>query len=334
MRLFVSYARVDMPLCKQIAERLEDVHEVWYDKRLFAGQNWWNEIKNRLDWCDGFVFLLSPEAIASEYCQEELRIAQQSNKHIFPVLIQARTPIPSNLSHIHYADLSQGMENIYVLLNAITVAERSEPQSTPPQKSYPKSDYKVSSVSEEISEARGGGRVEFRKVIVTDRGLRATHSTAEQFFISAGYKPKTQGSLSFERGSAVSAWTGSTDPKKVLKAQAHVEVSMSSDGRTQAIVYIGVDTILGQVWMNVDSEFFKAEIGDLESTIRSGHIQLTNSSRMSRKAQQLGCLIGLLFVVLPFILLVLVGLLFENAGLAIFAFLSGWPLSYFIAKVL
>ena len=47
MRLFVSYARVDKPYCQQVVDLL-DVHEVWYDHRLHAGQRWWDEILRRL----------------------------------------------------------------------------------------------------------------------------------------------------------------------------------------------------------------------------------------------------------------------------------------------
>ena len=123
MKLFISYARVDKPLCKQVVAELEDVHEVWYDKRLHAGQDWWDEIQERLGWCEGFVYLLSPESVKSEYCQKEYAIAASAGKHIFPVLIQARTQIPAELSHIQYADLSEGMEDIITLIKALSVAE-------------------------------------------------------------------------------------------------------------------------------------------------------------------------------------------------------------------
>jgi hypothetical protein len=128
VKLFVSYARVDKPLCKQIVDRLSGVHDVWYDQRLYAGQDWWEEIQNRLRWCEGFIYLLSPESVNSEYCQREYNIAAQAAKHIFPVLIQTRTEIPESLKHIQYADLSGGMEDLYVLLNAITIAERRGPR--------------------------------------------------------------------------------------------------------------------------------------------------------------------------------------------------------------
>lgn len=125
MRLFISYASVDKWICELIVNIL-DSHEIWYDRRLQAGQVWWDEILRRLDWCEGFVYLLSPESVKSEYCQKEFEVAQAAGKHLFPVLIQARTPIPNALNHIHYADLSSGLnhESTKVLLDAILVAER------------------------------------------------------------------------------------------------------------------------------------------------------------------------------------------------------------------
>ncbi|MEO0597559.1 MAG: SUMF1/EgtB/PvdO family nonheme iron enzyme, partial [Chloroflexota bacterium] len=131
MKLFISYARVDKPLCKQIVSQLDAVHDVWYDRRLHAGMDWWAEIQAKLDWCEGFVYLMSPESVASEYCQKEFAIATEAGKHIFPVLIQARTKIPESLSHIHYANLSEGMEDIITLLNAITLAERRQRKPVP-----------------------------------------------------------------------------------------------------------------------------------------------------------------------------------------------------------
>ena len=131
MKLFVSYARVDKPLCKQIVHQLEAVHEVWYDRRLHAGQLWWDTIQEKLEWCEGFVYLLSPESVESEYCQKEYAIATNAGKHIFPVLIQARTVVPDSLKQIHYADLSDGMEDMITLMNALTIAERQQARKQP-----------------------------------------------------------------------------------------------------------------------------------------------------------------------------------------------------------
>lgn len=125
MKLFISYARVDKPYCTQIIDAL-DVHDVWYDQRLHAGQQWWEEIQLRVRWCDGLVYLLSPDSVKSEYCQKELQIARSLGKHIFPVLIHASTSIPDFLAHIQYADLSRGLtvDAMKQLLNSIYIGER------------------------------------------------------------------------------------------------------------------------------------------------------------------------------------------------------------------
>ncbi len=126
MRLFISYARVDKPYCIQIVNML-DVHDIWYDQRLYASQNWWKEILSRLDWCEGFVYLLSPDSVQSDYCRREFEIARSLGRHIFPVLIHPDTQIPEALRELHYVDLSQGVtpEAVKALLDGIYKAESS-----------------------------------------------------------------------------------------------------------------------------------------------------------------------------------------------------------------
>jgi formylglycine-generating enzyme required for sulfatase activity len=110
----------------QILDTL-DIHETWYDQRLYAGQQWWTEILRRLDWCEGFVYLLSPDSVASEYCQKEFDLAQKSGRHLFPVLIQNDTLVPELLRHVQYVDLVNGLtpDSVKSLLNSIHLAERN-----------------------------------------------------------------------------------------------------------------------------------------------------------------------------------------------------------------
>lgn len=126
MRLFISYARVDKRYCEQIIDLL-DMHEVWYDKRLFAGQRWWDEIQLQIEQCEGFVYLLSPDSIASEYCRKEFQVARELGKHIFPVLIHPRASVPDFLREYQTADLSHELDATAVktLLSAVFQAERT-----------------------------------------------------------------------------------------------------------------------------------------------------------------------------------------------------------------
>ena len=127
MRIFVSYARVDKPYCIRIIETLH-AHDVWYDQRLYAGQDWWKEILRRLDWCEVFIYLLSPDSIASLYCRRELEIARRLKRHIIPVLINRDTVLPEKMKGWQYVDLSENLtvENVTKLLNSILHAERQK----------------------------------------------------------------------------------------------------------------------------------------------------------------------------------------------------------------
>jgi formylglycine-generating enzyme required for sulfatase activity len=134
----LSYARVDKPYCVQIAGVLK-IHEVWLDDRLYAGQRWWQEIMRRLEWCEGFLYLLSHDSIQSQYCRREFELAREKGKHIFPVLIQPDVVLPDELLDMQYADLSGGLtgEGVSVLLNAIHLAERATTAATNQQTHVP-----------------------------------------------------------------------------------------------------------------------------------------------------------------------------------------------------
>ena len=125
MKIFVCYARVDKPYCIRIIETLQ-AHELWYDQRLYAGQDWWKEILRRLDWCDAFIYLLSPDSVASLYCRRELEIALRLKRDIIPVLINRETVLPENMKDWQYIDLSDNLtvENVSQLLSAILLVER------------------------------------------------------------------------------------------------------------------------------------------------------------------------------------------------------------------
>lgn len=132
MKIFVSYARVDKPYCIRIIETLH-AHDVWYDQRLYAGQDWWKEILRRLDWCEVFIYLLSPDSVASLYCRRELEIALRLKRDVIPVLINRETVLPENMTEWQYVDLCDNLtvENIAQLLNAILLVERQRNAKAP-----------------------------------------------------------------------------------------------------------------------------------------------------------------------------------------------------------
>lgn len=133
MKVFVSYARADKPYCIRIIETLH-AHDVWYDQRLYAGQDWWQEILRRLEWCEVFLYLLSPDSVTSQYCRRELELALRLKRDIIPVMITGNTALPENMRDRQYVDLSDNLtvENVSQLLNAILMVERQQTSAAPP----------------------------------------------------------------------------------------------------------------------------------------------------------------------------------------------------------
>ena len=126
MKLFVSYARVDKPYCVQIVSAI-GAHDIWYDQRLYAGSNWWHEIYRRLEWCEGFLWLLSPDSLRSTACRREFNLALSLGRVIFPLLIHPEVEVPEALRHIHHIDFSRGLEQeaLGTLLRSFQAAEAS-----------------------------------------------------------------------------------------------------------------------------------------------------------------------------------------------------------------
>ncbi len=176
MKLFVSYARVDKPYCVQIVRALTG-HDIWYDQRLYAGTNWWHEIYRRLEWCEGFLWLLSPESVRSTACLREFNLALSLGRIVIPLLIHPETEVPQALKDIHHVDFSRGLQQdaLDTLLRSIEAAEHKVIQ---PPASGPRSvdidDAPVKDLEQSIGEAtRAMQQGQFDEAVYLLRRARA-----------------------------------------------------------------------------------------------------------------------------------------------------------------
>ena len=89
-RVFISYARQNRPDVDQLAEHLDALGcEVWIDKSLHGGQDWWEEILRQVAGCETFIAIISDEALKSKACQREFEWAKKLGKPVLPVAVQA-----------------------------------------------------------------------------------------------------------------------------------------------------------------------------------------------------------------------------------------------------
>ncbi|GEM_PF-1095092 len=99
--VFISYSTTDAETGQKLYNALlEQKRDVWMDwKSIALTADWWNEIKDGIETSDNFVFLISPNSIASPICHLEIQYAHSLNKRMIPVLI---TPIDERAA---FADL-------------------------------------------------------------------------------------------------------------------------------------------------------------------------------------------------------------------------------------
>lgn len=109
MKLFICYAHVDRFQVNEIVEILREAgHDAWFDYRLLPGQDWQAMIGQAVADCEVFAYTLSPESLASEWCQWEFAEAVRLGKPILPIRLQTNVKLPDAISRYQYADFSEG----------------------------------------------------------------------------------------------------------------------------------------------------------------------------------------------------------------------------------
>ena len=107
MRVFVSYSKQNRTQVEMLVKRLEEWgHDVWYDRELLPGHNWWEGILQQIRTTDLFVFALTPEALNSVPCQLEYTYAAALRKRVLPVIVASVNThdLPPPLAVIQWVD--------------------------------------------------------------------------------------------------------------------------------------------------------------------------------------------------------------------------------------
>ncbi|HWF24548.1 MAG TPA: TIR domain-containing protein, partial [Solirubrobacteraceae bacterium] len=91
--VFVSYSRRDSEFVRRLAESVvERGKEAWLDTEGIAdGEVFPEAIKRAIEGSDAFLFVITPDAVNSAYCEQEVEYAREMQKRIVPVL---RTHVP------------------------------------------------------------------------------------------------------------------------------------------------------------------------------------------------------------------------------------------------
>ncbi|MDD5323007.1 MAG: toll/interleukin-1 receptor domain-containing protein [Methylococcales bacterium] len=97
-KVFISYAHKDENHRKRLIEHLkvlenQQLVDIWDDRKIGAGQHWYNEIDRQLQSCKVAVFLVSPAFLGSKFISTVevptlLSRHQQQGMQVVPLLIR------------------------------------------------------------------------------------------------------------------------------------------------------------------------------------------------------------------------------------------------------
>ncbi|MFZ4667490.1 MAG: toll/interleukin-1 receptor domain-containing protein, partial [Prochlorotrichaceae cyanobacterium] len=111
--VFISYSRVDSGIARQINNDLQTQGKrTWFDQESIAAgtADFQAEIHHGIESADHFLFILSPNAIASPYCADEVEYAARLNKRFVTLLhrpIETANLHPE-LARVQWLDFDQG----------------------------------------------------------------------------------------------------------------------------------------------------------------------------------------------------------------------------------
>src|ERR1700691_4872656 len=87
-RIFISYSRKDMAFADRLEAGLKARgFETLIDRtEFYAFEDWWQRIQALIGKADTIVFVLSPDAVASDICTKEVVFAASLSNRFAPVV--------------------------------------------------------------------------------------------------------------------------------------------------------------------------------------------------------------------------------------------------------
>ncbi|HEC84149.1 MAG TPA: TIR domain-containing protein, partial [Thioploca sp.] len=106
--VFISYSRKDGDFARHLNTVLQEAGKTtWFDQvSISTGVDFEKKIYKGIDGADNFVFVISPDAVQSEYCKREVNYAADNSKRFISVLHRETSPdtMPLALRKIHWID--------------------------------------------------------------------------------------------------------------------------------------------------------------------------------------------------------------------------------------
>ncbi|MEB3336879.1 MAG: toll/interleukin-1 receptor domain-containing protein, partial [Leptolyngbyaceae bacterium] len=86
--IFISYSRKDKEFVQFLDGSLRNLgHDPWVDwEDIQPTEDWWAAIQSGIEKANNFIFVISPDSIASKVCRQEIEHAVLHNKRLVPIV--------------------------------------------------------------------------------------------------------------------------------------------------------------------------------------------------------------------------------------------------------
>jgi len=105
-KIFISYSRKDMGFADRLQTELEARGFIVLIDRseIYAFEDWWTRIQALIVKADTIIFVLSPDAVASDICAKEVAFAASLNKRFAPIACRRvdDSSVPTALRRLHF----------------------------------------------------------------------------------------------------------------------------------------------------------------------------------------------------------------------------------------
>ncbi len=105
-RVFISYSRKDMAFADQLEAALKarGIEALIDRTEIYAFEDWWKRIEALIGQADTVVFVISPDAVASDVCHKEVAFAASLNKRFAPVVCRRAddNTVPEALARLNF----------------------------------------------------------------------------------------------------------------------------------------------------------------------------------------------------------------------------------------
>jgi len=121
--VFISYSRTDADFARKLNDALQlQGKTTWFDQESIAtGADFQQEIYRGIETADNFLFILSPQAVNSPYCADEVEYAAKLSKRVVTVLSQPVQTVGMHdeLARVQWIDFNPQTEDFNTSFNQL-----------------------------------------------------------------------------------------------------------------------------------------------------------------------------------------------------------------------